>query len=91
MHHLRESGEIEFEADVVAFLVRPAWWSKQEAREAPKGSEPPDDQAVWCVDKNRNGEVGQVRLRWCASRTLFESPDEPQAYDEFAQFGGDEF
>lgn len=70
LSHLRESGAIEQDADVVLFLQR---------------HEPKDDEvhnAILTVAKNRNGETGPLRLDWDASRTRFSVP----GYAEFAEF-----
>ena len=52
---LRESGSIEQDADIVMFLYRDEYYNKDSES---KG-------IMECiVAKNRNGEVGTVRLRW---------------------------
>jgi replicative DNA helicase len=55
---LRESGSIENDADVVAFLWRP---------------EPDTDISRFKVGKNRDGQTGVVSLRFHAHLTRFES------------------
>ena len=72
LRHLRESGDIEAEADVVAFLLRNVGWSKDEPAEPWR--------AVLAVEKNRNGEVGTFRLKWEPEKTRFADP----YYEEFA-------
>ena len=59
LSHLRESGAIEQDADVVLFL------SKHE----PTDAEPHN--AALTIAKNRNGETGPLRLDWDAGRTRF--------------------
>ncbi|HLA84321.1 MAG TPA: DnaB-like helicase C-terminal domain-containing protein [Thermoguttaceae bacterium] len=59
LHHLRESGSIEQDADVVLFL----------SRREPTEQEPHN--AVLTVAKNRNGETGPLRLTWDGPRTRF--------------------
>ena len=59
LSHLRESGAIEQDADVVLFL------SKHE----PTDAEPHN--AALTIAKNRNGETGPLRLDWDAGRRRF--------------------
>lgn len=73
LHHLRESGAIEQDADVVLFL------SKHE----PTIAEPHN--AVLTVAKNRNGETGPLRLNWDGPTTKFSCP-ETTGYQEFAEY-----
>jgi replicative DNA helicase len=70
LSHLRESGAIEQDADVVLFL------SKHE----PKGGE--THNAILIVAKNRNGETGPLRLDWDGGRTRFSVP----GHSEFAEY-----
>jgi replicative DNA helicase len=60
--HLRESGSIEADADVVAFLQRGAP-EKEDPRE-------PIDVKLHVL-KNRSGETGVVPLRWVPATTRF--------------------
>ena len=72
LSHLRESGAIEQDADVVLFL---------------QSHEPKDGEthnAILTVAKNRNGETGPLRLHWDGARTRFSVP----GYDEFAGYSG---
>lgn len=75
LSHLRESGAIEQDADVVLFL----------SRHEPTTAEPHN--AILTVAKNRNGETGPLRLSWDAPRTRF-SCWEPEAHAEFERFAG---
>ena len=68
LHHLRESGDIEAEADVVAFLVRNVRWAEND--------EPSPEKAALVIEKNRNGETATLRLLWEAARTRFCEPDD---------------
>ena len=66
LSHLRESGETEQDADVVAFLHRPEVYK-------------PDDpdlhgQAELIVEKNRNGPTGKFTLGWDSMSTTFWTP-----------------
>ncbi|MFZ1935617.1 MAG: DnaB-like helicase C-terminal domain-containing protein [Thermoguttaceae bacterium] len=73
LSHLRESGAIEQDADVVLFLQQ----------HEPKDGE--THNAILTVAKNRNGETGLLRLIWDRSRTRFSCP--PVGYQEFQEFG----
>ena len=87
LHHLRESGDIEAEADVVAFLLRPVKWDGFD------NDKPNPNHAVLVVEKNRNGDTGTFRLSWDGSRTRFSTPgavDMP-GYDPSLEGGDDGF
>lgn len=59
LSHLRESGAIEQDADVVFFVHRPEYYLTNPAdRNAVKG------QAEVIVEKNRNGRTGLANLVW---------------------------
>jgi replicative DNA helicase len=62
LSHLRESGNIEADADVVAFLRR------TEGERTDPGE---SIGAELRILKNRNGETGTVALEWLPSRTMF--------------------
>ncbi len=63
---LRDSGSVEQDADVVAFLFRAG------AYETPRKTSGP---AELDVAKNRNGDTGVAHLEWCGPRTRFSDPD----------------
>jgi replicative DNA helicase len=80
LSHLRESGAIEQDADVVMFVHRPEYYLRPgEEREQVAG------QAEVIVGKQRNGPVGDVELIWRKEFTRFEdrAPDRLQVFDEF--------
>ena len=52
---LRESGSIEQDADIVAFLYREAYYNREEQEE-------PDNVTELILEKNRHGSLGTVRL-----------------------------
>jgi len=74
--HLRESGAIEQDADVVLFIHR-----------AEVYDDDPDlrGKAELITAKNRNGPCPTIRLQWDATTTTF-SPERATAWDEFAPF-----
>jgi len=72
---LRESGSIEQEADVVAFIYRPAYYGEQELRAAGY-SEDDRGLAEIIVAKQRNGPTGIVRLAWVDEFVRFENLEE---------------
>lgn len=80
LSHLRESGAIEQDADMVLFVHREEYYATDEKkREELKG------QADLIIGKNRNGPVGEVKLTWAASWTRFENaPHHPANVDPFA-------
>jgi replicative DNA helicase len=69
---LRESGSLEQEADVVAFIYRPAYYGEEELRQAQYLS---TDQyiAEVIIAKQRNGPVDTVRLEWNSPYVRFEN------------------
>ncbi|HWB14488.1 MAG TPA: replicative DNA helicase [Pirellulales bacterium] len=66
LRHLRESGDIEAEADVVAFLHRPELIKPGDLDLLGK--------AELIVEKNRNGPTATFSLEWDASTTTFRTP-----------------
>ncbi len=102
LRFLRESGDIETEADVVAFLVRNVEWRERPFRRLDNGKyasdrSPDDSKGRLELAKNRNGPIGVFELKWFAERTTFQCRDEweeaegigrPQQHSEFEQFSG---
>lgn len=58
---LRESGSIEQDADVVAFLNNPSKYNPAL----------PANEVILDVKKNRNGAVGEIKLDWEGATTTF--------------------
>ena len=86
LSHLRESGAIEQDADVVMFVHREEYYhTKEDAEEKNL-----QGLAEIIVAKQRNGPVGTVRLAWKSQFTLFcnysQAEDDSEVYDEFAGF-----
>jgi len=82
LSHLRESGAIEQDADVVMFVHREEYYLSREKAEE-KGLL---GVAEVIVAKQRNGPIGTVRLAWLGQYTLFANyatNDEQESYQEF--------
>jgi len=83
--HLRESGAIEQDADMVMFIHREEYYHTGEDREQYAG------QAELKIAKQRNGPTGEIPLVWKKEYTRFENR-EIRPHDEFAPLGdGAEF
>jgi replicative DNA helicase len=83
LSHLRESGAIEQDADVVMFVHREEYYqTNEEDRERVRG------QADLLIRKQRNGPTGDVKLAWIHDFTRFRSFSH-KTYEEFDQFGGE--
>jgi replicative DNA helicase len=67
---LRESGSIEQDADVVAFIHREAYYKRDEEM-----SETDKAKSEIIVAKQRNGPTGTVYLSFLSQFTRFENPD----------------
>lgn len=81
MSHLRESGAIEQDADVVMFVHREEYYhTKEEAL-----AQDLVGKAEIIVSKQRNGPTGEVKLLWLQDFTRFENLAQ-KPYDEFEQF-----
>jgi replicative DNA helicase len=85
LSHLRESGSIEQDADMVLILHRKNGGSDEENHA--------DRQAHLFVEKNRNGETGAIRLTWTPERTRYDGgwqaatramPNHESAFEEFS-------
>ncbi len=81
LSHLRESGAIEQDADVVMFVHREEYYRRGDEQEEVAG------QAEIIVAKQRNGPVGDVELVWRKEFTRFEdkAPDRLQVFDDYNQ------
>lgn len=85
LSHLRESGAIEQDADVVMFVHREEYYLRGEEKEQVAG------QAHIIVEKQRNGPTGEVELVWRKEFTRFEDRA-PDRFDDLDSFNdpGDE-
>lgn len=73
---LRESGAIEQDADMVMFIYRPDYYNME-------GDSFPD-QAQIIVAKHRNGQTGEINLRFQAKYARFVNPSGPGGASDFA-------
>lgn len=71
---LRESGALEQDADIVAFIYRDEVYNKEETN-------PNKGMAEIIIAKHRNGAIGTVPLTFIGKYTRFENP----AYTEYDQ------
>jgi replicative DNA helicase len=69
---LRESGAIEQDADLVMFVSRPEFYLSGEERDDPKNADKLG-MAEIIVAKQRNGDTGEIKLRWFKDFTRFEN------------------
>ncbi len=65
---LRESGSIEQDADIVAFLYRDAYYQKEHA-----DSQEANNVTELILEKNRHGSLGTVKLYFHKEYTKFSS------------------
>ena len=80
LSHLRESGAIEQDADVVMFVHREEYYqTNDEDRQRVAG------QAEIIIAKQRNGPIGDIKLMWRKDFTRFVNASQ-KAYDEFEQY-----
>lgn len=68
---LRESGSIEQDADIVAFLYREAYYQKEQA-----DSQEANNVTELILEKNRHGSFGTVKLYFHKEYTKFSSVEE---------------
>ena len=85
LSHLRESGAIEQDADVVMFVHRDEYYqTNEEDREAVRG------EADLLIRKQRNGPTGDIKLTWSHEFTRFRNYAQ-KPYAEFEAYGGSDF
>lgn len=81
LSHLRESGAIEQDADMVIFCHRPGYYTNQNT---PPGS---FEDAELIVAKQRNGPTGDIPVKWFPSFTRWE--DKADERWQSARYSGD--
>ena len=81
LSHLRESGAIEQDADVVMFVHREEYFRRGDERDQFAG------EAEIIVAKQRNGPIGDIELVWRREFTRFEdkAPERLEEFDEYAE------
>ena len=84
LSHLRESGAIEQDADVVMFVHREEYYCKNKEEAEEKGIA---GQGLLIIAKQRNGPTGDVKLKWFDKHTCFRDYSE-KPYEEFGGYGG---
>ena len=84
LSHLRESGAIEQDADVVMFVHREEYYHTKEKAEELGIS----GQGLLILAKQRNGPTGDVKLQWSSMYTRFRDFSE-KPYEEFSSYGAD--
>lgn len=79
LSHLRESGAIEQDADVVMFVHREEYYLRGDEQKEHEGL------AEIIIAKQRNGPVGEVELRWEKKFTRFQNlaPERLQEFDDY--------
>jgi replicative DNA helicase len=80
LSHLRESGAIEQDADVVMFIHREEYYQSNDEDRAKVAG-----QADLIIAKQRNGPIGEVKLSWLKDITRFRD-SAMRPYDEFEQY-----
>ena len=82
LSHLRESGAIEQDADVVMFVHREEYYHRGDDRAQFAG------QAEVIIAKQRNGPIGDVELTWEADFTRFSdrAAERHSEFDDYAEF-----
>ncbi len=76
---LRESGAIEQDADIVAFIHRPEYYGMTED----ENGQPTAGMAEFILAKHRNGSVGTIKLRFRKEQARFLDYDADTANEDY--------
>ena len=85
LSHLRESGAIEQDADVVILIHRAEYYLSPEERQKLRQEDDPNHilgEADLIIAKQRNGPTGDVKLHWHEQFARFENASH-RPFDEF--------
>lgn len=88
LSHLRESGAIEQDADVVLMVHREEYYlTAQEREQMRDGSHPRNclGEADIIISKQRNGPTGEIKLHWFQQYTRFKNAEQHE-YSEFESY-----
>lgn len=77
LHHLRDSGGIEQDADMVAFIYRPDYY---DIKEDENGAALPDGFTEILIEKHRHGPLETVGLKWDGTTTKFSDLNAPTQF-----------
>ena len=91
LSHLRESGAIEQDADVVMMVHREEYYlTAQEREQMRDGSHPRNclGEADIIISKQRNGPTGEIKLHWFQQFTRFKNAERHE-YSEFESYGAE--
>ena len=75
MSDLRESGSIEQDADIVAFLYRDDYYNRGDGEDDEEGAQSVQDEIEIILAKHRNGPTGTVKLIFNKSYSSFFDQD----------------
>jgi replicative DNA helicase len=78
---LRESGDIEQDADIVLFLYRPSYYMNPDERE----SNPMAEDGYAIIAKHRDGELEDIYLKFDSNIPAWLSPNEKKYDEEYTQ------
>ena len=76
LHHLRESGSLEQDADFVAFLHRPEYYDVETFDSGPKAGQSTAGICQFIIRKYRDGKLGGYDIKFIPEKVSFKSIDE---------------